>query len=777
MIEEGDSRDHAFGLVTKDRAYHLTAENYEEKRQWVEVIRYVRSLPEHKVQSLLVQEVDPKNAAMTIDLDSIDSVQAEDQELRPNSFVVITANRVYNFKADSLDIMHMWIGALSPRKYTVGDEDVTVNCIMKGWLVKEGKVKRRRYFVLTEKGQLHCYRTEDTRQPLVGNIHLNCLCAVDTFSEEEAMKGAYTIKLHTRKTTYRLNASSAEGVSEWISALQDAIDSCPPIQTVTERLILEIIRQCRNPHWDVVYEKHKILCRMEVPIKYPLLALPYGKPNLSEEKDMVYSTRQAEAVKIFNALLSQECIADPIKVVQTILTKCYDIVDLQSEAFCQLIKQTAGLTQQDVDSPNVLSCWQMLGSMCCSFVPERTVKKYLVMHLNNIQAKFRDTEMAKFATFCQECLQRTKQRDFVPSRNEVIACLGRRDLKTTLYCYGDGQCNIVINSATTAGEVVQKLCLGLQITGENNKFALFENNGDVFKVIDDRVVLADVLGKFDMHQKPNEKWKLFFKLFCYFKPRSVPNDSIEASFIFEQSCDDVVSGRFPAAHETLLKLAALRIQFLDGDIESVGAIEDIGELYPMSRIEREAKDKKDQYAIGNQHETYYMKTLRGSKGVGTLSKHMRAPEITEDDRIKAASAFEANVVKAAIMDYWRKLNGVSASFAQQKYMEILSQCPAFGSTFFEVEYPSKDQRFPKDLWLAINCRGIQIYQRSAVAPIQTNAYESIVSFGAPSPNEYRLVIEGQAPVALKTTQVAEIGKLIKVYISYVVSERGNNKVS
>ena len=46
--------------------------------------------------------------------------------------------------------------------------------------------------------------------------------------------------------------------------------------------------------------------------------------------------------------------------------------------------------------------------------------------------------------------------------------------------------------------MVQKLCLGLQITGENNKFALFENNGDVFKVIDDRVVLADVLGKFDM---------------------------------------------------------------------------------------------------------------------------------------------------------------------------------------------------------------------------------------------------------------------------------------
>ena len=48
----------------------------------MEVIRHVRSLPEHKVQSLLAQEVDPRNAVMTLELDSIDSVQAEDQELR-----------------------------------------------------------------------------------------------------------------------------------------------------------------------------------------------------------------------------------------------------------------------------------------------------------------------------------------------------------------------------------------------------------------------------------------------------------------------------------------------------------------------------------------------------------------------------------------------------------------------------------------------------------------------------------------------------------------------
>ena len=64
------------------------------------------------------------------------------------------------------------------------------------------------------------------------------------------------------------------------------------------------------------------------------------------------------------------------------------------------------------------------------------------------------------------------------------------------------------------------------------------------------------------------------------------------------------------------------------------------------------------------------------------------------------------------------------SQAQQKYMELLIECPAFSSTFFEAEYVNKDQRFPRDLWLAINRVGVQIYQRGAQAPIQRFSYET-----------------------------------------------------
>ena len=58
---------------------------------------------------------------------------------------------------------------------------------------------------------------------------------------------------------------------------------------------------------------------------------PHHSIFTTEEKEELYGTRHQEAVKIFNALLSQENLADPIKQVQSVIQKCFDIQDLQSE--------------------------------------------------------------------------------------------------------------------------------------------------------------------------------------------------------------------------------------------------------------------------------------------------------------------------------------------------------------------------------------------------------------------------------------------------------------
>ena len=51
------------------------------------------------------------------------------------------------------------------------------------------------------------------------------------------------------------------------------------------------------------------------------------------------------------------------------------------QVFCQLIKQTAGISLEEMDTPGVLSCWQTLACMCCTYIPERAVKSYLTMHI------------------------------------------------------------------------------------------------------------------------------------------------------------------------------------------------------------------------------------------------------------------------------------------------------------------------------------------------------------------------------------------------------------
>ena len=42
-----------------------------------------------------------------------------------------------------------------------------------GQLIKEGNIRRKRFFVLTDTNQLRYYKSENTRQPVSGCIHLN----------------------------------------------------------------------------------------------------------------------------------------------------------------------------------------------------------------------------------------------------------------------------------------------------------------------------------------------------------------------------------------------------------------------------------------------------------------------------------------------------------------------------------------------------------------------------------------------------------------------------
>ena len=69
-----------FGIVTVERTYCLSAEGVNDKKEWCQLINRVKSMPEAKVKSVSVEEVDSRKTLLTIDLELIDSVAVIENE-------------------------------------------------------------------------------------------------------------------------------------------------------------------------------------------------------------------------------------------------------------------------------------------------------------------------------------------------------------------------------------------------------------------------------------------------------------------------------------------------------------------------------------------------------------------------------------------------------------------------------------------------------------------------------------------------------------------------
>lgn len=54
-----------------------------------------------------------------------------------------------------------------------------------------------------------------------------------------------------------------------------------------------------------------------------------------------------------------------------------------------------------------------------------------------------------------------------------------------------------------------------------------------------------------------------------------------------------------------------------------------------------------------------------------------------------------------------------------------------------------DGAFPAELWLGISRDAVSVYKRGEAWPLEVFPYEQILSFGAPLPNAYKIVVEGR----------------------------------
>ncbi|KAG1945655.1 unconventional myosin-X [Pimephales promelas] len=778
-IVDNHEKENALNIVTDDRTYQIYAESPEDASGWFNVLSRVHSATPEQLLQMQHEQANPKNAVGTLDVGLIDSVCASDNPDRPNSFVIITANRVIHCNTDTPEEMHHWIGLLQKPK---GDSKIDgQEFIVRGWLHKEMKSSgkstslklKKRWFVLTN-NSLDYYKSSERSASKLGTLVLNSLCSV-VQPDEKVYKetGYWNIIIHGRKHSYRLYTKLLNEAMRWASAIQVAIDNKVPIETPTQQLIRDIKESSLNVEAvEQMYWRNPILRYTQHPLHSPLLPLPYGEVNVNLQKEKGYTSLQDEAVKIFNSLQEMEAVSDPMPIIQGILQTCQDLRPLRDEVYCQLIKQTNHVPQPN--SPANRSHWHLLTCMSCTFLPSRGILRYLRFHLKRIKELFPGTEIEMFAVFIGESLKKTKAREFVPSQDEIIALLNRREMTTTVYCHGGGSCKISINSHTTAGEVVEKLIRGLAMEDSRNMFALFEHNSTIDRAVESRVIVADVLAKFERlagsEVEEDGPWKLYFKLYCFLDVESMPKEGVEFVFMFEQAHESLISGHFPAHEDTLQHLAALRLQYLSGDVSRVNW--SLDSVYPTGRLRnRILQFTKVGGAAGpgqtleRRRTSFLDGTLRRGLKTGTMKKQR---SMQEEQMLEMWIKEETSATRASIMEKWSRLHGLDQHQAMLKYMNIIKEWPGYGSTLFDVE--CKEGGFPHDLWLSVSAENVSVYKRGEAKPLETFPYEHIVFFGAPLASTYKITVDGR-DMFFETPQVGEITKIMKAYINMIVKKR------
>lgn len=426
--------------------------------------------------------------------------------------------------------------------------------------------------------------------------------------------------------------------------------------------------------------------------------------------------------------------------------------------------------------------------------------QYLKFHLKRVQEKFPDSPAAQYASYAMEALKQTRHRLQVPSIEEIIAILECRSLVTTIYCYGGATCEIQINSATTAGEVVKKLLRGMDQEGNNNTFALFERRGNEDKAIESNTVVADVIAKFERlnngtattSDTSEKRWILYFKLYCVFHPMEAKETSIEYLFLFEEIHEQVINGLYPANDEVTRQLAALRTQFIKGDYQKMNWDRHIEEFYPVCKMRRayDLVENSNQLSLPQNSHPERRSPSRGSLSLGfaegqNLTKKKSSnllnslkwksikrikEDASQDEMSETLFREELQDVKSNIVDRWFKLKGLSQSSAVVEYVNLARTWPGFGSTLFPVT--NNESAFGDSaLTIGVASDGIKIYKRGNPTIMDHFTYSRMSTFGAASNNQLRVEVESRGEFFFVTDNVLEIIKLMNAFIKAMVRRK------
>ncbi|XP_032101729.1 pleckstrin homology domain-containing family H member 1 [Sapajus apella] len=648
------------------------------------------------------------------------------------TFQLISEKKTYYLTADSPSLLEEWVRVLQsllkvqptgPPALPQGGTKPTV----KGWLTKVKHGHSKLVWCALVGKTFYYYRSHEDKRPLgclpvrdarVEEVDRSC----DSDEDYEAggtrrlLSSHCTLVIHPpeHSPTYLLIGTKHEK-DTWLYHLTVAAGgSSAKVGTAYEQLIGKLMDGEGDP--DSPLWRHPMLCYSKDGLYASLTTLP------SE-------ALQTEALKLFkscqlfiNVPVEAASVDYHVSLAQTALQVCLVHPELQSEIYCQLMKQTSCRPPQKY---SLMQCWQLLALCAPLFLPQHHFLWYVKQQLQR-HADPRN-ETGQYATYCQRAVERTLQageREARPSRMEVVSILLRNPFHHSLpfsipVHFTNGTYQVVgFDGSSTVDEFLQRMNqeIGMRKPSHSG-FALFTDDPsgrDLEHCLQGSVKICDAISKWEQAQKElhprkpeggTRVVKLMYKNRLYFRSQVKGETDRERLLLASQTSREILAGRFPVNKELALEMAALMAQVEYGDLEKP-ALPGPGGTSPA----------KAQHLLQQVLDRFYPRRYR----------HGAPPE-------------QLRHLADMLTTKWAALQGCSPPECIRIYLTVARKWPFFGAKLFAAQPAQLSSKENTLVWIAVNEDGVSILDHNTMQVHITYPYSSVTTFGG-CRDDFMLVI-------------------------------------
>ncbi|KAM6201112.1 pleckstrin homology domain-containing family H member 1 [Rhynchocyon petersi] len=638
------------------------------------------------------------------------------------TFQLISEKKTYYLTADSPSLLEEWIRVLQSllKVQAIGPPALPhagTKPTVKGWLTKVKHGHSKLVWCALIGKTFYYYRSHEDKRPLgrlpmrgasIEEVDRSC----DSDEDYEAggtgrlLSSHCTLVIHPpeHSPTYLLIGTKHEK-DTWLYHLTVAAGgSSAKVGTAYEQLIGKLMDGEGDP--DSPLWRHPMLCYSRDGLYTSLTTLP------SE-------ALQTEALKLFkscqlfiNVPVEATSVDYHVSLAQTALQVCLVHPELQSEIYCQLMKQTSCRPPQKY---SLMQCWQLLALCAPLFLPQHHFLWYVKQQLQR-HADPRN-ETGQYATYCQRAVERTLQtgeRVARPSRMEVVSILLRNPFHHSLpfsipVHFANGTYQVVgFDGSSTVDEFLQRLN---QETGmrksSHSGFSLFTDDPsgrDLEHCLQGSVKICDAISKWEqalkeLHPGKSEGGtrivKLMYKNRLYFRNQVKGETERERLLLAFQTSGEIVAGRFPVNKELALEMAALMAQVEYGDLER-----------PVLPGPGNAPPAKAQHVLQQVLDRFYPRRYR-----------------------HGAPAEQLRHLADMLTTKWAALQGCSPPECVRIYLTVARKWPFFGAKLFTAQPAQMSSKENALVWIAVNEDGVSILDHNTMQVHVTYPYSSVTTFG------------------------------------------------